>query len=62
MKVLIIIFSLLAVSVYADDRPVELLDRIHLVPYPEKVEYSGQKILFPAKVSVLGILPRNSFS
>ena len=60
MKVLTLIFSLLVVSVYAGDKPVELLDRIHLVPYPEKVEYSEQKILLPAKVSVFGISDDNS--
>ena len=42
-------------SVMAQYRPVELIDRIHLVPQPETLVYKKKKIAFPEAVSVFGL-------
>lgn len=55
----IILFSFFTCSVLAQYRPVELMDRIHLVPQPETVVYKKEKIAFPKAVSVSGISLNN---
>jgi hypothetical protein len=42
-------------SVKAQNRPVELMQRIHLVPQPQKLTYHQEKIPFPRQISIVGI-------
>ncbi len=52
---IIISIFFFANSVLAQYRPVELIERIHLVPQPETVVYKKNKIAFPKAVSVTGL-------
>ncbi len=53
--VIIVSISFFAGSVWAQYRPVELMDRIHIVPQPETVVYGKRKIAFPKAVTVTGL-------
>ncbi len=53
--VIIVSISFFAGPVLAQYRPVELMDRIHLVPQPGILVYEKQKIAFPKAVSVTGL-------
>ena len=39
--------------------PVDLMERIPLVPYPQKLVYRGEKVPFPRDISVQGLEGRN---
>jgi len=53
--ILIIFINYFGHSVSAQYRPVELMDRIHIVPQPVTVDYKQNKIAFPKSVSVTGL-------
>ncbi len=55
MRAILVIIILCANSAVAQYRPVELMDRIHLVPQPANVIYSQKKIAFPNKISISGL-------
>ena len=52
--------SFLTNSVLAQHIPVELMNRIHLVPRPKTLDYNEKKNPFPKAVSIVGISLQNS--
>ncbi len=54
-----VIFSIFVNLAWPQYRPVELIDRIHLVPQPVSVVCQEQKIAFPRAVSVMGLSLNN---
>ena len=51
--------SFLTNSVLAQYIPVELMNRIHLVPHPKTLDYNEKKIPFPKAVSIAGLSLQN---
>jgi N-acetyl-beta-hexosaminidase len=55
----IVLLLMLFLFSFAKHPPKELMERIHLVPQPQKIIYNKEKIPFPKKISLTGLNRNN---